>query len=324
MSARGAHPTLRLDHFMRATDPVHRMAEAPSDGHRFIRKMATYGHGRPQPAFTGGSRAARIFKGGDGGAMDMSHLPPEHMESHGDPRELTLSYPEPPTEVTTDFVKGYENHGLMLPSERFKEHLAMKDGERTWREERAKVFEHNRRTKLISSAHMSGVCGIDSPLMPGTQLYKKQRETIEEYEKVTSKHAAGRFDVLEGKMAACDTVTFKNYATPMEPYVRSADIPLQRRRVDPDGHRFRFLNTHERLFPVDVPLWDPDRARVLRGHETRGRDYNPINGGDTSISFVVRPPPEDDGPLTARRQMSRTVPASGPGGGAPWGTSADS
>ena len=34
-------------------------------------------------------------------------------------------------------------------------------------------------------------------------------------------------------------------------------------------HPFRFLNTHERVFPKAVPTFDPERAKVLHHHEVR-------------------------------------------------------
>ena len=47
----------------------------------------------------------------------------------------------------------YQNHSLMLPSERYKEHLKMKAGEQKWREERDAVFRYRKRMTVLERKH---------------------------------------------------------------------------------------------------------------------------------------------------------------------------
>merc|ERR1712139_59832 len=62
-------------------------------------------------------------------------------------------------------------------------------------------------------------------------------------------------------------------------------MPTQRKRVDPEVHPFRFLNTHARLFPDIQHFWDPERARVLRRNDVRNSQHNIITGADNGLSY---------------------------------------
>jgi hypothetical protein len=285
--SKGTHATLRLDGFMKGTDPLYAHSEDKAHGDAYVRRMAIHGHQRPSPAFTAEGRAHRMFMGKES-ALDMSNLPPTWNDPKSDPREGTLEYPEPP-QVDTTFMAAYENHNLMLPSERFREHLSMKDGERKWREDRAAIWTHNKRKRMVERHHKQGVVGVDSPLHEGTKLYAGHRDRFEGQVSRSARHASERRDHLEFQMSASDAASFRNFGEPSNAHIRSSDIPLQRKHVDPDHHPFRFLDTHNRIFPDEVALWDKDRARTQRSHDVRHKDFDIITGLKNDIGFLNGP-----------------------------------
>jgi len=281
---KGSHPTLRLDAFMKGNDPLYAHSEEKTHGNAFIRRMAAYGRTRPSATFTAESRAHREFYGKDS-AVDMSNLPPTWNDPRSDPREGSLTYPEPP-EVDTSFLAAYENHNLMLPSERFREHLYMKDGERQWRANRAENWVHNKRKRMVERHHRSGVEGIDSPLHEGTKLYAGHRENYQHQIATSTKHADGRKEHILYQTSAADASASRNFGEPLYPDIRSSDIPIQRKKIDPDVHPFRFLETHNRIFPEEVAMWDKDRARVLRSHDVRHKGFDILSGVENSIQHL--------------------------------------
>lgn len=284
---KGTHPTLRLDAFMKGTDPLFTHSEEKTHGDAFVRRMNTYGRQRPSIAFTTQSRAHKQFLGKES-AVDMSTLPPTWNDPRADPREGSLEYPEAP-EVDTTFLEAYQNHNLMLPSERFREHLYMKEGERQWRADREAMFLHNKRKRLVERHHKQGIVGIDGPGHEGTTLYAGHRN-IHEHQKATSaRHTEGRREHLWYQSNAADAASFRNYGEPLENDIRSSDIPLQRKRIDPDQHPFRFLDTHNRIFPDEVALWDKDRARCQRSHHVRHKAFDIISGVKNSLDYLNSP-----------------------------------
>eukprot|EP00438_Fugacium_kawagutii_P031305 Skav215329 [mRNA] locus=scaffold1391:20087:27921:- [translate_table: standard] len=196
-ASRGAHPTVRLDSFLKSTDPCYQHAEAPTQGDRFIRKMATYGQIRPSVSFVSEARVVRPMK--EHGAMDMSSLPNPVMDPKGDPREGTFEIPAPPPEVDDSFIKMYKNHSLMLPSERYKEHLKMKAGEQKWREERDAVFRYRKRMNVLERKHAEGILGIDGPTHPDSILYKERYEHFATQAQKKAVNAENRFSLLQEK-----------------------------------------------------------------------------------------------------------------------------
>eukprot|EP00928_Gymnodinium_smaydae_P080540 TRINITY_DN64214_c0_g1_i1.p1 TRINITY_DN64214_c0_g1~~TRINITY_DN64214_c0_g1_i1.p1 ORF type:complete len:336 (-),score=68.44 TRINITY_DN64214_c0_g1_i1:71-1078(-) len=290
---KNAHPTVRLDNFLRSTDATFQTAEAPQHGDRFVRKMATYGQVRPSVSFTSQSRAVRPFK--EVHAMDMSRLPNPMMDPKGDPRELTMEYPLPPPEIDSSFLKMYKNHSLMMPSERYKEHLAMKAGEQKWREDRDATFRYKKRRQVLERHYPNGVIGIDGPTYEGTQLYAQRRAQLQAAGDVHADKAVFRHDSLTTSTKAQEAVSCDNYGEPHD-MARSKDIGLQRKCVDPQRHPFRYLDTHERLFPKHIQTWDPERAAMIRSHDVRERQHCPITGKDNSMSYRVAPRWDEDVP----------------------------
>lgn len=272
----GSHPLMKLDNFMKGTESMYQSSPGTM-GTSFVRKMATYGRSRPSQVFTAESRATRPFLGKEA-TYHMEDAPAIFNDPRADPRELTLEYPVP-HDVDTSFLELYKNHNLMVPSERFNEFLTMKDGERQWRKDRADIFLHKKRHQMIERHHKQGVVGIDGPHHEGTQLYAGIRSVNEVKRARSETHAAERKAHLDYQMASSDTVSFRNFGEPPGAEMkRSADIPVQRKQIDPDVHPFRFLNTHDRINPADVPFWDASRSQTLRSHDVRHKKFNIITG----------------------------------------------
>jgi len=281
--SRGSHPTMRLDSFLRSTDAGYQHAETQTNGDRFVRKMTAYGHVRPSVSFTNEARVVRPVK--EHGCVDMSNLPNPFMDPRGEAREGTLYYQQP-GDVDNTFVQLYNNHSLMLPSERFKEHQYMKQAEAKWREDRENLFRYKKRMQVLERHYPGGVTGVDGPMFPGTQLYADRRAHLVGQEARRTAHSVGRHDHLHAQRNADDAVAARQYGSdPGLP--RSQDMGCQRKCVDPKTHPVRFLDTHERLFPSYVPAWDPARAAAKRSHELRGKGHDIISGASNDIELKV-------------------------------------
>mmetsp|Transcript_95222 Transcript_95222/g.171926 ORF Transcript_95222/g.171926 Transcript_95222/m.171926 type:complete len:341 (-) Transcript_95222:1-1023(-) len=282
--SRNAHPTMRLDSFLRTTDTGYQHAEAPTQGDRFVRKMATYGQVRPSVSFISEPRVTRPVQ--NTSAVDMSNLPPSWVDPKADPRELTFEIPPPPTNVNTEFIDMYKNHSLMLPSERYQEHLKMKAGELQWRKDRADTFMYKKRMNVLERKHPEGIIGVDGPLYPETTLYRERHDQLAAQAQYKADHAEMRYGNLAQQTHTDDAVAFRDYGT--DPQMqRSKDICIQRKCVDPAIHPFRFLDTHDRLFPKYTPVWDPGRASAQRSHDVRDKRHNIISGTENVLTYNV-------------------------------------
>lgn len=289
-STKGAHASIKLDAFLRSTDAGYQHAEAQTQGDRFIRKMATYGQVRPSVSFTNEPRVARPAKAQS--MMDASVLHPQWNDPRNDPREGNFEIPQPPKEVDQTFVKLYENQSLMLPSERYKEHLYMKQAKQKYDEDRNAIFMYNKRVTTLERKHAEGITGIDGPLFPDSKLYGDSHHKVVAQAESKIRHAEGRYDILADKSQSSDAVAMRDWGTdPNLP--RSRDLCIQRKRIDPAAHPFRFMNSHERLFPSYIPAWDPDRAAALRSHDVRDRGHNIITGVSNDLALRVAPTVED-------------------------------
>mmetsp|Transcript_64834 Transcript_64834/g.175178 ORF Transcript_64834/g.175178 Transcript_64834/m.175178 type:complete len:308 (-) Transcript_64834:75-998(-) len=285
-SARGAHPTLRMDAFLHSTDATYQHAEVPQGGDRFIRQMATYGNVRPSPCFIAEARARRPVINTDT-AMDMSSLPAPWNDPTGHKKEGTLVVPQPCVDkVSNAFADMYQNDALMLPSERRAEAKQIVAGEKQWREDRQALFKYKKQIRTLEMKHPDGVEGIDGPMYPETRIYAEKRAQMQDRAHKLQTHAEGRFARLERQMGADDATTRRNYGTDPQQH-RSEDICAQRKCIDPEVHPARFLDTHSRIFPKYVAVWDPDRAKYLRSHEVRDTSYNIVNGGANAMTFEV-------------------------------------
>lgn len=293
-ATRGAHPTLRLDQFLKNTDSGYQHAESQTHGDRFIRKMATYGQVRPSVSFTSESRVTRPMR--EHNAMDMSNLPNPLMDPRGDPKEGTLSIPGPPNEVDNTYMRLIKNESLMLPSERYKEHMLIKEAQHKWKEDRESLFRYRKRMNVLERHYPGGVIGMDGPLLPGTQLYADRRAHFVAQEEIKTLHGQARHDHLYSQRRADDATAARGYGSDPE-MPRSQDICIQRKRVDPELHPQRFKDTHDRLFPSYSPAWDPQRAATIRNHDTRGKTHCIISGIDNHVELRVAQRVDETPPL---------------------------
>lgn len=307
-STKGAHPTTRLDSFLRSTDTAYQHGEAQTQGDRFVRKMATYGQVRPSVSFTNESRAQRVFK--EGLAIDTSNLPPVWSDPRGEPKELTFEYPLPPTDIDESHFAMIKNQSLMLPSERYAEHLAMKAGEKKWRKDREDAFMYKKRMQKIEREYQQGIVGVDGPLFPGSKLYEQQRSFLEAQAEGRGTKSEGRFHHLAHQNLADDATAQRNFGMPHD-MARSRDVGIQRKCVNPDKHPYRFLDTHDRLFPTYVPLWDPERAATLRSHDVRGKKHNHLNQGENHMEHRVAPNWEEEAKKNLAMKMAANAPQNG-------------
>lgn len=297
---RGAHPTMRLDSFLRSTDVGYQHAEAATQGDHFIRKMATYGQVRPSASFTSGARVTRPVK--ECGAMAMSNLPATWNDPRGDPREGTLEIPAPVIRQDDELMRLYQNHALMMPSERYREHIRMKKLIVEQKDEKEVSAMYKKRMRKLETSYPTGVTGIDGPLFPGTKLYEQRQSQLVAQENAKADKADRRFDTLAQWSRADDAISFKHYAS--DPgLARSRDICVQRKRVDPVAHPFRFIDTHQRLFPTFEPAWDPERARAIRSHDVRDGTRNILSGVENALSYNVAGKWDDPKPPRSREPL---------------------
>lgn len=282
-NTRGAHPTMRLDGFLRSTDQGYQHGEAQTQGDRFVRKMATYGQVRPSVSFTNESRASRAPM-----AIDSSNLPATWADPRGEPKELTFEFPLPPTEINEEHFKMIKNHSLMLPSERFREHCLMREGQKKWNQDRKDAFMYKKRMQKIEREYQNGIIGVDGPMFPGTKLYEQSRAYLEAQTEFKGVKAEGRFLNLAHQTRADDATAQRDFGGPHD-LPRSHDVGMQRKCVDKEKHPHRFLDTHDRLFPTYVPVWDPERAAALRSHDVRGKKHNHLNQSENYMEHRVAP-----------------------------------
>eukprot|EP00927_Polykrikos_kofoidii_P032218 TRINITY_DN27514_c0_g1_i1.p1 TRINITY_DN27514_c0_g1~~TRINITY_DN27514_c0_g1_i1.p1 ORF type:complete len:324 (-),score=42.75 TRINITY_DN27514_c0_g1_i1:121-1092(-) len=284
MTRATSHPTLRMDGFLRASDPGYQHGEAPSTGNHFVRRMASCGSVRPSACFTNESRAAR---GEDKNlAFEASRLPPSWNDPRGDAREGTFALVPPPKEDSS-FMKMIDNQALMMPSERYKEHMALKAGMEKFKRDRAEQCLYYKRLKVLEKHHPNGIVGVDGPLFEGTRLYEHRRAQLLSEAEANERHAVNRYNHLGDQRDTDETVSCERYGEPhgME---RSRDICIQRKRADPELHPHRYLSTHGRLFPEpQESTWDTQRAANIRAHDVRDRRHDIITGQDTS-NFEIK------------------------------------
>jgi hypothetical protein len=277
---------MRMDNFLRNTDVVFQSAEAPNHGDRFVRKMATYGQVRPSVSFTSESRAVRPFNSSN--VVDMSNLPNPMLDPKSDPREGTLEYPEPSPIVDNSFIKMMENRSLMLPSERLKEAKMIKEAKDKFQEDRDNLFRYRKRLQVLERHYPNGIAGIDGPTYPDTRLYAQRREQLQAVEHHHGTHAAGRHDQLAKPRKTSDALA-NDDPNRSHNLMRGEDLCIQRKCIDSERHPYRYLNTHERLFPQYAPSWDPVRAAMQRSHDVRDKGHCIISGQDNSICYKVAP-----------------------------------
>lgn len=220
--------------------------------------------------------------------MEMSRLPPAWMDPRGEAKEGTYQIPEPTKEPDDTFLKLYKNQSLMMPSERYKEHLYMKQAKKEYDKDREAIFMYRKRVNALERHYPNGVVGVDGPMHPGTILYADRQKHLLGAAGRHAEHEEARFHHLKERMASDDATACR---LPMDRAQshgpRSRDLGIQRKRVDPELHPQRFQGSHDRLFPKHLPTWDPQRARTLRAQEVRERSHNIISGADNELTYNV-------------------------------------
>lgn len=276
---RSVHPTIRFDAFLRTHDDSFKTTKSPVTD-TYMRTFPLYGSMRPSPGFTSVSRVVP-FKGE---AVDMSNLPPTWNDMRGDKREGSYKYNEV-SECDPEFFKILGNHSLMLPSERQEEAQRFKAGRQAFDKSRRDYAEYTNRRRILTRHHKSGIIGIDGPMKSDSELYdyESMRRQVQADKK--EKFDNERNEYLLQKTRSSDAVANRGYDEhPSIDY--HAMVPLQRKCVDPEAHPFRFLNTHERVFPKAVPTFDPVRARILHHHEVRDKKYDILHQGSNRIHGI--------------------------------------
>jgi hypothetical protein len=280
---RNVHPTIRFDSFLRTHDGTFKTnkREVEDDG-SYVRTFPLYGSMRPSPAFTGVSRV-QPFKG-PASAYDMSNLPPTWNDMRGDKREGSYSY-NVVSDCDPEFFKILGNHSLMLPSERREEALRFKGGRELFDKARKEYSEYTKKRRILTRHHKSGVVGVDGPMKSDSEMFAYDAARVGMHRQQKDGFDAERREYLGQKTRSSDAVAHRGYDE--EPSMDShACVPLQRKRVDPEVHPFRFLNTHERVFPKAVPTFDPVRARVLHHHEVRHKNHDILHHGSNTIHGI--------------------------------------
>lgn len=277
---KGVHPTIRLDGMLRKDDALYRPGEQPIRGDAFVRKMVAFGRTRPSTGFLSESRAGRPLPESRV-VNDASRLPPTWIDSRADPREGSYVLTQPPKPDNTYF-ECYKNHGLMIPSERYREFLYMKEAEKKYQKDKRALSEFKKKKMILTRKHVSGIVGVDSLTQEGTENFQEERENLLHEHDYREAHAERRQHFLAEKNHATDEAALRHWGEPVEEKgrQRGKTIPLQNKFTNPAVHPFRFLDTHARLFPNLAPKWDPDRAVALMMHDCRGRSYDLISGKD--------------------------------------------
>jgi len=284
------HPTLRLSSFLLATSPLYKIeqpkaAGAASDQHNnMLRTMPIYGTVRPSNFFTSESRKQRTFSGQ---GMDMSNEPPVWFDSCiGSDRAGCVSYPKY-SDVDDSYIERFKKIHLMLPSERYDDHMAIKTGMANWRSQRRELFEYNKRKRIMERKHRGGIVGIDYPLREGTSLYKHDYERFQAQREKSENHAQGRLTHLADQRRASECITEPFGSAPAAE--RGSDCyGFQRKQIEKETHPFRFLDTFNRLYPVMIPTWDIERAKAIRSHDVRQKTFNILNFSDNSVDLKVK------------------------------------
>jgi len=276
---RNVHPTIRFDSFLRTHDGTFQTSKKEI-GDEYVRTFPLYGSMRPSPAFTTISRV-QPFKGE---AYDMSNLPPTWNDMRGDKREGSYSY-NVVSDCDPEFFKILGNHNLMLPSERREEAARFKEGHAAFLKSRKEYAEYTKKRRTLTRHHKSGIVGIDGPMKADSEMYGYDAGRVTLHREQKQDFDERRREHLAQKTRSSDAVAFRGYNE--ESLLHShASIPLQRKCIDPEMHPFRFLNTHERVFPKAVPTFDPERAKVLHHHEVREKRHDIVHHGSNRIHGI--------------------------------------
>jgi len=276
---RTVHPAIRFDTFLNRNEATFQTTKKDVKD-SYVRTFPLYGSMRPSPAFT---TIARVNKF-EGVAVDMSNLPPTWNDMRGDTREGSYSY-NVTSPADPEFFKILGNQSLMLPSERREEAKRFKDGWDDFQKSRTEHAEYTKRRRTLTRHHKSGIVGIDGPMKADSELYEADAARVKMQAEVKEAHDLGRKHHLGRQFRSSDAVALRGWSEPPSMDAH-ATVPLQRKNIDPEKHPFRFLNTHERLFPAFVPTFDPERAKILHHHQVRERKHDILHQGSNRVHGI--------------------------------------
>jgi len=218
----------------------------------------------------------------------MSLEPPIWFDTcKGDKREGCITHP-PPARIDVSHLRRFHQSGLMLPSERFDDHRALKEGINNWSAVRTEVFEDNKRKRILARKHKGGVIGIDYPLREGTDLYKKDYERFKEERDKLNTHSTARLEFLTNRKKAQDSIIAPYASCPPAPRGDTDyGFYLQRKTIVDDPHGLIALSKGAK--PVkEKKQWTVDRAMQFRKQDVRERKYNIITGDSNELHLYER------------------------------------
>ncbi|CAD7946527.1 unnamed protein product [Amoebophrya sp. A120] len=284
------HEALRLDGMLKTHDPYYKNQNT-RDSDKFSRTLPLancHGSSRPSPSFTCEGRDRKF----PGIAMDMSNKPPLWYDGYkGDKKEGCHKLPgfHP---INQDHLEIFKNFSIQLPSERLRENQRLKEGIAYANKAKAELSAFKRQSKLIQRHYKNGLTGIDGPTRPETELYKERYDMYQA--QADASHADQRREFLKEKRQANEAITHPQHENVKNglnrfPMVdpRSHDIPIQRKDVDPVRHPYRYFDTHYRLFDSSDAGREMARARAIRTHEMREKNYDILNFSDNKLDLEV-------------------------------------
>ncbi|KAF4657595.1 glycerol ethanol, ferric requiring protein [Perkinsus chesapeaki] len=147
-----------------------------------------------------------------------------------------------------------------------------------------------RRLRVTTRHHPRGITGFDGPGYDDTVMYSETRGHMQQIAAKKRAHDEMRLQALVSQRKSAPVIGKPAHEyTPLQPLeppsgwngMRSWDIPIQTKRVDPMEHPQRFYDTKSRIWPKFVPTWDIERARALRKADTRSRSTDVFNMSST-------------------------------------------
>merc|ERR1719313_667111 len=94
------------------------------------------------------------------------------------------------------FQECYKNHALMLPSERYREFLYMKEAQKKYDKDKRALSEYKKKKMILTRKHISGIVGVDSLTQPGTENFADERANVLRDQACKDAHATFRKDFL--------------------------------------------------------------------------------------------------------------------------------
>merc|ERR1719313_2631310 len=107
------------------------------------------------------------------------------------------------------FQECYKNHALMLPSERYREFLYMKEAQKKYDKDKRALSEYKKKKMILTRKHISGIVGVDSLTQEGTENFADERENLLQDKAYGDAHAERRKHFLAEKNRATDEAALR-------------------------------------------------------------------------------------------------------------------